>query len=213
MEPRIWVFLALMGAVAVTIPWAAAQARRRGGEQVRRSLETLAARGWVAESATTRNGRRLVRVWGRLPHAVSLDLRVARRARFWGAIARGSGGMLDPLFEDAFRIVTREPERARLVLEPEIQRRLLACGRVELRLGSFDSLLPREYSPGRDASRERRLRALWMLRVPGRLERLADASELGELGRLLAAAVARHCLPPCGPETAAFQTGDSESWL
>lgn len=212
MEARVLVFLAVVAGLAAMIPWAAAQARRRGGEQVRRSLESVAARGWAAESATNQDGRRVVRVWGALAHPVSLELRVVRRSRIRAAFAGGSGGMLDPGFERAFRILTPEPERARLILQPEIQRRLLACGRVELRLGSLESLLPREYGADRTPG-ERRLRALWMLRVPGRPGGRSDAAELGALGLELAASVAKHCLPPGGPELEAFRTPASEGWL
>jgi hypothetical protein len=212
-ETRIVAFLAVIVAVAAVIPWVASQARRRGSERVAHAFETLTALGFVAESTTTPRGRRVVRVWGRLSHPVAFDLRVTGRSRWSRSVGAHSTGMLDPVFEAAFRITTREPERARVILDPEIQRRLLAARGVELRLGSFESLLPREYAVAAGVSDGRRLRRLWMLQVPGTLPKCRDASALGELGLRVAAAVEKHALPPGTPDRAPYETGPAESWI
>ena len=210
---RIAAFLLVIGAAAALVPWAAARARRRGGEQVAQAFDTLTEKGWVVEQGVTPHGRAVVRAWGLLAHPVALDLRVIPRSRFFGGLTRGSSGMLDPVFESSFRIASSEADRARLILEPEIQQRLLRLPRAELGLGSFDSMLPREYSSGEGAAQDRRLRRLWMIRLPGKLAKLAAPEELAEIGRLLTLCVEKHCLPPGSPDRSQFETAASEGWI
>ena len=219
MDLRILLFLALVFVAAGLVPWVAARLRKQGRHQVSRARERLAANGWVIEETTSQQGRKQLRVWGQLSHPVSLDLRVRRRSRLWGGLSAGSTGMLDPAFERAFTVASGEPDRARLILEPGLQQQLLRWPRAELRLGSYESLLPRDYCSGDDPARlgqVRRLRALWMIRLPGTLAKLSGPEEieaLGVLGRGLAEAVAKHCLPPAGPDARGFETGSSEAWL
>jgi hypothetical protein len=211
------IFLALMAGVAVVVPLVASRARKRGGEQVKQALASVAATGSAVEQSTNEHGRPVVRVWGTLDHPVSLELRIARRG-LWHRLGSNSTGMLDPRFEQAFMIVTSEPERARLILDPDLQQRLLAAEKIELRVGSFDSLLPPEYWAPDETKPERRLRRLWMIRVPGKLEKIASSrasqDELVALGRLVARGLTKHCLPPLTPDVSEFETGSSEGqWL
>jgi hypothetical protein len=216
MDVRIAVFVALMVLAAGLVPWLSARMRKQGRGEVLRAISRLETQGWVAQDSLDAQGRKRVRVWGRLAHPVALDLRVTRRSRLWPGRASASGGMLDPVFESAFKIVSGEPERARMILEPALQQGLLRWPRAELRLGSYESLLPREYCAGEQAASSRRLRTLWMIRVPGTLAKLSGPDEtraLAELGCLLADAASRHCLPPGSPEAGDFQTKDNEAWL
>jgi hypothetical protein len=213
-ELKYVIFLVLMAGVAAVVPLVAQRASKRGGEQVQQALESVAATGAAVEQATSQRGRQVVRVWGTLAHPVSLELRIARRS-LWRRFGSGySTGMLDPRFERAFRIVTNEPERARLILDPDLQQRLLASLKIELRVGSFDSLLPPDYWPRDETKPERRLRRLWMIRVPGKLEKVGSPETLVEIGRLLARGLAKHCLPPLTPDVSEFETRSSEGeWL
>ena len=212
-EVRILAFLGVVVVVAAAVPFVAVQVRRRGSGQVERALESVRTQGFAVEAGASQAGFSVVRIWGLLPHPVAFDLRVARRSRFSRMAGSASAGMLDPLFEAAFRIQSAEPDRARLILEPELQRQLLERRRIELRLGSFESLLPREYGNLAGAAEDRRLRRLWMMRVPGRVEKLADAESLGALGAQLAVAVAKHALPPGKPDRASYETGPGEGWI
>lgn len=213
-DANIWVFLGLMGAAGVAIPFVFRRLRRQADERVAQACRSLAETGVVVEEVTNQQGRKIVRIWGRLDHPVSLDLRIARRGKILGQLGPDSPGSLDPLFARSFRISSREPERAVLAVSPEIQHRLAGLGRLELRLGSFDSLLPPDYRQPEQTPADRRLRGLWMIRVPIRKRSRIPRDELADLGRLLAKSIAKHCLPPGTPDLSEFRTGRSEGqWL
>ena len=214
-ETKIWVFLGLMAVVAVAIPFVVRKMKKRNDAQVVRAFQSLDAAGHVVEDAINQRGRPLVRVWGTLEHPVALDLRILRRGRWLGKLgASGSGGMLDPEFEQAYRVTSSEPERARMILDPDIQRHLIRFRKLEFRLGSVETLLPPDYWRGQDPGTERRLRRLWMIQVPGKQGQHGAVSEVVETGSKIARNVAKNCLPPNTPDLAAFMTAKSEApWL
>jgi hypothetical protein len=216
LETKLVLFLAVMAAIGVVIPFFALRARREAGDQVQQARERLATDGYVVEQCQNQNGRKVVRIWGELDHPVALKLRIGHRRvflRFANKLGVGSVGMLDPRFEEAFRIHTSEPERARLIVDPEIQHKLLTLAKLDFRLGSMDSLLTPEYWVG-DAKTDRKVRRLWMLRVPGKLTEGTRVDALVEAAKLLAGSVTKHCLPPGTPDLAEFQTTASEGqWI
>jgi hypothetical protein len=212
-ESRIWIFLALTAAAAVGIPLGVRRMRRQSQEQVALALASLERLGHVVEQAVSQHGRPFVRVWGFLEHPVAIDLRIRRRGALLGRLAPQSEGLFDAAFAAAYRVKSSEPERVRLILDPDIQQRLTRLRGLEFRLGSLETLLPPDYWRGRGPGPERRLRRLWMLRVPGR-EKDVAREELVRVGRMLARSVAAHCLPPGTPDPADFLTARSElPWL
>ncbi len=214
LETKIWIFLGLMAVVAVVIPVVVLQMRKRGDEQVAKAFVSLAATGVVVEDALDQHGRKIVRIWGALDHPVALDLRIARRGKILGQLGGSPAGALDPLFDRCFRILSREPERALLIVSPEIQLRLAQLGKLEFRIGSFDSLLPPDYRQPEETKAERQLRRLWMIRVPIKRRTTVVREALAEVGRLLAKSTAKHCLPPGTPDLSEFRTARAEGqWL
>lgn len=212
LETKIWVFLGLMTAVALVIPFVVRQMKRRGEQRVVQAFTSLAATGVVVENALDPRGRPIVRIWGALDHPVALDLRIAPRRKLLGGSS--AGGAVDPHFDRCFRILSRQPDLAVLVVSPEIQHRLSQLGKLEFRLGSCDSLLPPEYRQPNETKLGRRLRRLWMMRVPLERRGPVPREELAEAGRLLARSVAKHCLPPGAADLDAFRTGRAEGqWL
>ena len=128
-EAKLIGFALCMLALVAVIPLLARRATREASAQVQQAREQIGARGFAVEHAASQYGRRIVRVWGRLDHPVRLRLRVRSRRRFRGD-ARGpgighAGGVADR-FERHFRVTTNEPDRARLVLDPVVQEKLLA---------------------------------------------------------------------------------------
>lgn len=212
-EQKLWIFVGLMTAVAAAIPFVVRRMQRHAEAQTERAFESVNAVGHVVEDVLGEKGRRHLRIWGTLSHPVAIDLRISCRR---GLLARfgGSSGLLDPLFEQSFRVVSRERDRVRLIVDPEIQQRLAHLGRLEFRLGSFHSLLPPEYGRLEETRSGSRLRRLWMIRVPNRRGRSLPTEELVEVGRLLAQRVAKHCLAPGTPDLSDFETGRAEGqWL
>ncbi len=214
LETEIWVFLGMMALVAVAIPIVVRQMRKRAVEQVAKAFASLAATGVVVEDALNQHGRQIVRIWGTLDHPVSLDLRISPRGKILGQLGKGSTGALDSLFDGSFRILSREPERALLIVSPEIQLRLAQLGKLEFRIGSFDSLLPPDYRQAEQTKAERQLRRLWMIRVPMKRRTPAAREGLAEVGRLLAKSIAKHCRPPGTTDLREFRTSRAEGqWL
>jgi hypothetical protein len=214
-ETKMWIFLGLMAVAAAAIPFVARRLKRQGAVQTDRAFESLDSLGHVIEEALSQQGSRHLRIWGVLDHPVATDLRIAFRSGPLARVGGRSGGLLDPLFDRSFRVVTKEPERARLIVDPEIQHRLARLGKLEFRLGSFHSLLPPEYGLRESDRSTRRLRRLWMIRVPKlRAKKPLPAAELAEVGQLLAQRVAAHCRQPGSPDLSDFETGRAEGqWL
>lgn len=213
-ETKIWVFLGLMAVIGMAIPFGVRHMKKRSDERVARALQALEAVGHVVDQSTSQEGRPFVRVWGTLEHPVALDLRIARRGGLLGKLGGGgSGGMLDPGFEQVYRVACSEPERARLILDPDVQQRLSRLPKLEFRLGSVETLLPPDHWGGVASVEDRRSRCLWMIRLPTRRldQRVADAAL--EVGKMLARQVAKNCLPPGTPDRAAFETAKSDVWL
>ena len=210
---KIWVFLGLTAVAAGVIPFVVRQMKKRGDEQVAKAFASLGATRVVVEDALNQHGRQIVRIWGDLDHPVALDLRIARRGKILAQLGGSSTGALDPLFDRSFRILSREPERAVLIVSSEIQHRLAQLGKLEFRIGSFDSLLPPDYRPPEQTQAERQLRRLWMIRV--RVKRTpVPREELARVGRLLAKSIVVHCLPPGTPDLSEFRTARAEGqWL
>jgi hypothetical protein len=216
-EPRLIVFLVLMAGVAATIPFVARRARRTATDRVRRARESLALRGHAVEECTNQNGRRFVRVWGALEHPVALELRIFRRALYAKAfLGRDSrSGMVErPEFTRAFRVATNDPNRVRSILGPEVQDRLLALPKLDLRVGSLHSLLTPEYWADEDLAAQRKIRGLWMVRIPGRLSKKTAVAEMLEAGELVSRAVTKHCMPPQTADRSDFETTSREGqWV
>ena len=214
-ETKIWLFLGVMTAAAVAIPFVVRQIRRRSEEQVVLALSTLEGEGWVVEDAVGQNGRPHVRIWGVLEHPVALQLQVKRRGRLTGAVGASQViGVLDPGFDRTWRVVCSEPERAGLVFDPDVQNGFTRLPKLELRLGSAESLLPPDYWRTTGLAHDRRLRRLWMVRIPGKHAKLASRiPEIVDAARALAHGVTKHCPPPGTPDRSAFETKKTEAWL
>ena len=121
--------------------------------------------------------------------------------------------MLEPGFEQSYRVTSSEPERARLILDPDIQQRLVLLPSLEFRLGSIQTLLPPDYWTGEPLrGLPRSLRRLWMIRIPGKLSKIPAVEEVVEAGILLARQVDKNCSPPGTPDLTAFETSEGP-WL
>jgi len=213
-ETRILVFLALMAGVAAAIPFAVRRLRRRSEEQVLEAIAALESAGHVVEGAVSLQGRPFVRIWGLLEHPVALELHVRRRGLLGRLLPRGGVGPIDAGFERVYRVVTSEPDRARLILDPDAQQRLTRLAGSEFRLGSAETLLPPDYWSALGPDADRRLRRLWMIHVPGKRDARRDLHEHAAIGAALARSVSKHCLPPGTADRSAFETRRSEApWL